>query len=125
MRRILYVIFPIFYVASSLGDNIFTYYYVRVLGTLIEANPFRAYQVYTQPLWTWLIRDFLVLGVAIALTFAYKRLMERDPRTIKLADKAWIILAVVAITRFIPIIHNVLSLYGIDSPLDDVYRIFW
>jgi len=124
MRRILYVIFPMLYVASSLADNIFTYYYVRVLALLVEANPFRAYQVYTQPLWTWFIRDFIVLGIAIVVTFAYKKLMERDPRTIKFANMAWIILAVVAITRFIPVVHNLLVLFGVRSPLADIYKVF-
>jgi len=124
-QRTLYIFFPILYVIGALGDNIFTYYYVRLWRLFPEANPFREYQVYTQPLWTWFIRDFLMLGVAIALTFAYKKLMERDPRTIKLTDKAWVILAVTATARFIPVVHNFLTLYGIDSPLDDIYRIFW
>lgn len=123
-RKLLYVLFPVLYVIGALGDNIFTYYYVCVLGVFSEANPFRAHQVYTQPLWMWFIRDLLMLAIAIALTFLYKKLMERDTRTLRLADRAWVILAVVAITRFIPVVHNLLVLFGVRSPLADIYKVF-
>ena len=115
------------FVAGSVADNLLTYWLIFIRGDCFEANPFAAPFIYTQPLWMWFLRDFLGLGLIVAVSFAVKCfvlfLAEKTPppsrgRIARVASKYWIIVLISAVARMLPAIHNMLlAVFGYESPL--------
>ena len=117
----------ILFIIGSLGDNFLTYKYVVLERKFFEANPFTAPRVYTQPLWMWFVYDFIALALTLAVAFGYRNLMVwlsrndspmKRARVLRIASKYWVIVMVVAVVRFMPVVHNLLLLcFGYESPL--------
>jgi len=117
----------VLFVLGAVGDNLFTYKYVVVEHRFYEANPFTAPRIFTQPLWIWFVYDFIALVLTLAIAYGYYKFMvwlsRNDPplrraRILRIASKYWVIVFVVAVIRFLPLIHNLLLLcFGYESPL--------
>jgi len=117
----------VLYVLGAVGDNLLTYRYVVVEHRFVEANPFVAPRVYSQPLWLWFVYDFVALAITFAITFGCYKLIvwlsRNDPpmrraRVLRIASKYWTIVMVAGVVRFMPVVHNLLLLcFGYESPL--------
>lgn len=118
-----YALLSASYMIASIGDNVLTYYYVVLKKMWVEVNPFRIPYL-SQPLWAWFIPDALMLFLALMITWVFSRWMSKDPRTLRIAQRAWVILLGVTIARFLPLVNNVLLLFGIQTPLPKVFEYF-
>ena len=60
----------ILYVASSLIDNLLTYWLVVVEGRFLEANLFATPFIYMYPLYMWFVRGAAFFTLALAAAHA-------------------------------------------------------
>ena len=110
------------FLVGSVLDNLLTYRYVVLEHRFAEVNPFAAPFVYSRPLYTWFLRDAVGLLAVLGLYLAARAALERlRPGW---GSRATAVVAVPAIARIAPVVHNVLLLlFGIESPLTLPYRL--
>ena len=127
--RKIFVVSLVLYFAGAAVDIAMTLCFV-LGGAAAEGNPFVS-AVLGRPL-LWFARDILTFGLAALMAYvlyrlvihaAYERSFEQE-RLLEMAPKCLYTLTAVSIARWLPVVHNVLVLAGIDTPIDDFIKMF-
>ena len=123
------------YLCSSLADILLTYYLVVIVRSMngvvfYEVNPFAREFLLNLPLWLWFAFDASGFALFTLVAFAYRRLVVRlamsegDPRRrrrLLRISSLWIAVpCMMAGIRLLPVIHNVLVLFGYRTPLPEI-----
>ena len=116
------------YIFGALVDNLLTYFYVKLWGIYLEANPIVMLYWINMPLWTWLMRELAGLLIALSASIAYRKFADYlisksyPSRILTLLRRAWLWPFYLAATlRCLPAIHNVLLiLFNVETPLTEL-----
>ena len=120
------------YVAGSVTDNLMTWWFVTCTGRYVELNPFMRGFITSYPLWVWFLRDLAGFAAVVFASLAFRwfvlRSSVREPPEVRvrlesIAGKYWVIPLTAASFRFLPAIHDALTVAGYETPLPDI--LFW
>jgi len=132
--------------AGALVDDVLTYLYVKEWGIYVEANPIIISYWLDKPFWLWILRELVLVAIAIAMSFGYRKFIEylmaktsnlKSSKTcmkiMNLMKRGWLWpLWLAAIIRIMPAFHNILLIFfGVETPLSKIINqimssfIFW